>query len=166
MPPYLGDAGYFTGMMVKTHLGPGGERQFRWYSAGISTVLPLCTAADIGASPSFLALRARAKAGRLTAAQQRLFEAPRARLELYDLRADPWELRNVADDAAYARTVRELSQVLQRRVEQTGDFPPAYRVRDDNTDRTTGVQFSPRIPPLRNPDAPPPAERWGRPGPS
>ena len=95
-----------------------------------------------------------------------MFEAPRARLELYDLKVDPWELRNVADDAAYAETVRGLSQVLQRWVEQTGYFPPAYRVRDDNTDRTTGVQFSPRIPPLRNPDAPPPAERWGRPGPS
>ena len=54
--------------------------------------LPLCTAADIGASASFLDLRARARAGRLTPAQRRLFEAPRARLELYDLAADPWEL--------------------------------------------------------------------------
>ena len=29
-----------------------------------------------------------------------------------------------------------------------GDFPPAYRLRDNNTDRIPGVQFNPRIPPL------------------
>jgi N-sulfoglucosamine sulfohydrolase len=129
------------------------------------TELPLCTAADIGASASFLDLRTLAKAGRLTMAQRRLFEAPRARLELYDLAADPWELRNVADDPAYAKQVRELAAVLQEWIEQSDDFPAAYRVRDDNTDRITGVQFTTRIPPLRNPDVPPPDERWGREGP-
>jgi arylsulfatase A-like enzyme len=127
--------------------------------------LPLCTAADIGASPSFLALRARAKAGRLTPAQRRLFEAPRARIELYDLDADPWELRNVADEPAYAKEVRKLAGVLQEWIEQSKDFPAAYRVRDDNTDRITGVPFTTNIPPLRNPDVPPPSERWGRAGP-
>lgn len=40
-----------------------------------------------------------------------------------------------------------------------------YRVRDDNTDRVTGVQFTTRIPPLRNPDVPPLEERWGSQGP-
>jgi N-sulfoglucosamine sulfohydrolase len=129
------------------------------------TALPLCTAADIGASASFLDLRARAKAGRLTLAQRGLFEAPRARLELYDLAADPWELRNVADDPEYAKQVRELAAVLEEWVEQSDDFPAAYRVRDDNTDRVTGVQFTTRIPPLRNPEVPPPEERWGSQGP-
>jgi N-sulfoglucosamine sulfohydrolase len=129
------------------------------------TALPLCTAADIGASASFLDLRARAKAGRLTPAQRRLFEAPRARLELYDLVADPWELRNVADDPAYAKQVRELAAVLEEWIEQSDDFPAAYRVRDDNTDRVTGVQFTTRIPPLRNAEVPPPKERWGVQGP-
>ena len=127
--------------------------------------LPLCTAADIGGSPSFQALRARARAGRLNAAQGRLFEAPRARLELYDLAADPWELRNVADDPRYQTEVRELARVLQMWMEGSDDFPAAYRVRDDNTDRLTGVQFSSRIPPLRDADLPPVDERWGRPGP-
>jgi hypothetical protein len=103
------------------------------------TALPLCTAADVGASPSFISLRAAAKAGRLTAAPQRLFEAPRARIELFDLTADPWELRKVADDPAYAGEVRELAGALQEWIEQSGDFPAEYRVRDDNTDRLTGV---------------------------
>jgi N-sulfoglucosamine sulfohydrolase len=130
------------------------------------TALPLCTAADIGASPSFLALRALAKAGTLTAAQRRLFEAPRARIELYDLAADPWELVNVADVPAHARQVRELAAVLQAWIERSDDFPATYRVRDDNTDRVTGVPFTTKIPPLRNPDLPPPGERWGLQGPS
>jgi arylsulfatase A-like enzyme len=130
------------------------------------TELPLCTAADIGASPSFLALRALAKTGRLTAAQRRLFEVPRARLELYDLKTDPWELHNVADLPAYANVVRRLASVLQKWMETSGDFPAAYRVRDDNTDRVTGVQFNTRIPPLRNVDLPPPDKRWGQAGPT
>jgi N-sulfoglucosamine sulfohydrolase len=141
-------------------------RRFKLIRTDAYTALPLCTAADIGASPSFLSLRAAAKARRLTPAQQRLFEAPRARIELYDLAADPWEFRNVADDPAYAGEARKLAGVLQEWIEQSGDFPAEYRVRDDNTDRLTGVQFSTKIPPLRNVDVPPPGKRWGRPGPS
>lgn len=129
------------------------------------TALPLCTTADIGASPSFLALRARARAGRLTAAQRRLFEAPRARVELYDLQRDPWELANLADHPAQAARVRQLAAVLQAWMEETDDFPAAYRVRDDHTDRITGVQFSTKIPPLRNPEPLPPDQRWGTQGP-
>jgi hypothetical protein len=130
------------------------------------TELPLCITADIGASPSFQALRARTKTGRLTAAQRRLFEAPRARIELYDLAKDPWELRNVADEPAYAKEVHALARVLQEWIERSGDFPAAYRVRDDNTDRVTGVQFNTKIPPLRNVNVPPSGERWGQQGPS
>jgi N-sulfoglucosamine sulfohydrolase len=141
-------------------------KRFKLIRTDAYTELPLCTAADIGGSPSFLALRVRAKAGRLTAAQQRLFEAPRARIELYDLARDPWELRNIADDPAYAEEVRGLAEVLHEWVEQSGDFPAAYRVRDDNTDRITGVPFTTKIPPLRNADLPPPTERWGRQGPT
>jgi hypothetical protein len=46
-------------------------------------------------------------------------------------------------------------------MEETDDFPAAYRVRDDHTDRITGVQFGTRIPPLRNPEPPPADQRWG-----
>jgi N-sulfoglucosamine sulfohydrolase len=141
-------------------------RRFKLIRTDAYNALPLCTAADIGASPSFLALRAAGKAGRLTAAQQRLFEAPRARVELYDVTADPWELRNVADDPAHAGEVRELAAVLQDWIEKSGDFPANYRVRDDNTDRITGVPFTTKIPPMRNLDVPPPSRRWGRPGPT
>ena len=136
-------------------------RRFKLIRTDAYTELPLCTAADIGASPSFQALRARAKTGRLTAAQRRLFEAPRARLELYDLSKDPWELRNVADEPAYAAEVRRLAAVLERWIEASDDFPASYRVRDDNTDRITGVAFTTKIPPLRNPEVP--EDPWGGP---
>ncbi len=140
--------------------------RFKLIRTDAYTELPLCTAADIGSSPSFRALRARAKSGRLTAAQQRLFEAPRARLELYDVVADPWELRNVAEDPRYDRQLRELTAVLQTWIEQSDDFPAAFRVRDDNTDRITGLPFTSKIPPLRNTELPPPGERWGKQGPT
>jgi N-sulfoglucosamine sulfohydrolase len=140
--------------------------RFKLIRTDAYTDLPLCTAADIGSSPSFQALRARAKSGRLTAAQQRLFEAPRARLELYDVVADPWELRNVAEDPRYARELRELTAVLQKWMEQSDDFPAAFRVRDDNTDRITGLPFTTKIPLLRNTDLPQPDRRWGEQGPT
>ena len=140
--------------------------RFKLIRTDAYTDLPLCTAADIGSSPSFRALRTRARSGRLTAAQQRLFEAPRARLELYDVAADPWELRNVAEDPRYAREVGELTAVLQKWMEQSDDFPAAFRVRDDNTDRITGLPFTSKIPPLRDTDLPPADERWGKQGPT
>ena len=94
------------------------------------------------------------------AAQQRLFEAPRARLELYDLVADPWELRNLAGDPRYANDVRDLAGVPQKWMEDSQDFPAAYQVRDDNTDRITGVPFTTKISLVRNTDEPPLNERW------
>jgi N-sulfoglucosamine sulfohydrolase len=140
--------------------------RFKLIRTDAYTELPLCITADIGASPSFQALRARAKAGRLTPAQRRLFEVPRARLELYDLTRDPWELRNVADDPQYAAQVRQLAAALERWIETSDDFPAAYRIRDDNTDRVTGVPFTSKIPPLQNSVVPPEKERWGVQGPT
>ncbi len=144
-------------------------REGRWklIRTDAYTAVPLCTAADIGMSPSFQALRGRAAAApaRLTPAQRRLFEAPRARLELYDLASDPWEIVNLAGDPAQMGRVRRLAAVLQEWMEGTNDFPAAWRVRDDNTDRITGLPFSQRIPPLRDSVPPPPEQRWGVRGP-
>jgi len=50
-------------------------------------------------------------------------------------------------------------------MESTDDFPAAWRVRDDNTDRITGLPFSNRIPPLRDSIPHPPDVRWGTKGP-
>ncbi|MEX0599709.1 MAG: hypothetical protein WD205_03630, partial [Rhodothermales bacterium] len=92
--------------------------------------------------------------GELTPAQARLFEAPRPRIEFYDLEKDPFELDNVAAHADYWQTARELAAVLDEWIDETNDFPPHVRVRDDHTDRMTGVWFTPEIPPLRNAEWP------------
>jgi len=144
-------------------------REGRWklIRTDAYTALPLCTAADIGMSPSFQAVRALAtsRPARLTPAQRRLFEAPRAQLELYDLERDPWEVTNLAGEPAQAARVRRLAAVLQAWMEETDDFPPEWRVRDDNTDRITGLPFSQWIPPLRDSVPPPRDRRWGVRGP-
>ena len=48
--------------------------------------------------------------------------------ELYDLRNDPHQVRNVAADAAHAETRRELRERVQRWMRETGDprVDPAY----------------------------------------
>lgn len=42
-------------------------------------------------------------------------------LELYDLRSDPWEQKDLADDPAHARVRDELAALLLRHMEQTKD---------------------------------------------
>jgi len=42
--------------------------------------------------------------------------------ELYDLRKDPYETKNVADDPAYADTVRQLEERLTAELKTTGDL--------------------------------------------
>lgn len=112
--------------------------------------LPHGTPADVGGSPSFRSLIRLKEERKLTPAQARLFEAPRPRIELYDLQKDPFELRNVAAHEDYWEKARELAAVLDEWIDKTGDFPPWTRVRDDHTDRMTGVMFSRQVPPMRN----------------
>ncbi len=52
------------------------------------------------------------------------FHGPVEAWELYDLREDPHEVKNVYDDPAYADTVRELKAELLRLQKQYKDTPP------------------------------------------
>lgn len=55
---------------------------------------------------------------------QRLFElafGKRPAEELYDLRADPWQMNNVAGDPCYARQRKRLAADLMRELKRTGD---------------------------------------------
>ncbi len=56
----------------------------------------------------------------------------------------------MADEPAYQDAVRELVAVLDKWIDETDDFPPQQRRRDDNTDRITGVKFTQKIPPMWN----------------
>ncbi len=52
--------------------------------------------------------------GKLNPAQSAFFAQRKPEIELYDLRHDPFELTNVADDPAYATTRRELLEALEK----------------------------------------------------
>ena len=116
------------------------------------TALPLCTPSDVTGSPSWFSLKRLQERGALTHAQTRLFEAPRASVELYDLQEDPGEFVNKAGQAAYRDAATRLARVLSQWKERTQDFPPTQRRRADAIDRITGVRFMEveEIPPLQN----------------
>lgn len=59
--------------------------------------------------------------GRLEGRQAQWFADGRPEEELYDLRADPHELTNLADDPAHREKLRELGARLDRWIEKTGD---------------------------------------------
>ncbi len=50
-----------------------------------------------------------------------LFYAPRPEEELYDLREDRWEMRNLAGDAEHQEMLARLRSILDRWIEETGD---------------------------------------------
>ncbi|MBU6300172.1 MAG: sulfatase [Verrucomicrobia bacterium] len=69
----------------------------------------------------YVALRAARAAGLLNPLQESLFAPERAPEELYDTRADPWEIRNLAADPAHARILTEMRGRLDAWMERTGD---------------------------------------------
>jgi len=71
---------------------------------------------------TYLAIRDWGKKGKLNELQQRLLLSPhRASEELYDLKTDPWELENLADDPKHAKTLLKMRKNLEQWIEETGD---------------------------------------------
>jgi len=88
-------------------------------------------------SDTFQAMRRLRDQGRLPAAQSGCFLKPRPAEELYDVEADPFELKNLAADQAQARTLQEMRAILARWQRETDDREPPGRQRD-LFDRDTG----------------------------
>jgi len=61
------------------------------------------------------------EAGELDEVQQLVLRETKPELELYDLDADPHEVRNLAGDPEHAGTLRRLGTELDRWIEETGD---------------------------------------------
>ena len=110
--------------------------------------MPHGTAMDLARSPSFQSLLAGKKAGTLTPAQAMLFDAPRPRIELYDVEADPWETKNLAETETGRPIAAELEVVLEAWCARTGDFDPKYRRRADQLDRQTWEKIRDKQPPM------------------
>ncbi len=93
--------------------------------------------ADSVRSPSFVALQTKRDASQLTAAQADVFLAPRPLVELYDLKADPHQLNNLAGNPEFATRQKELSRVLETWIDETHDSVP-QEISHDSFDRETG----------------------------
>ena len=118
--------------------------------------MPLTPGADAVRGVTYRELQRLRAAGQLPAHQQQCFEAPRAPLELYDLRSDPGEFRNVAAVPAYAAMLGELQAKLAQWKKDTADVSPPRRTADE-FDRETGAPLPNRVRPR-----PGKAEMWPR----
>jgi hypothetical protein len=75
--------------------------------------------------PIIKLLRALHEEGKLDALQETLLFAPtRPKEELYDLNADPYELKNLAGDPDHGGMLEKLRQRLDKWLEATGDLGP------------------------------------------
>ena len=68
-----------------------------------------------------IALRAARQDGRLNDTQLQLFATPRPAEELYDLKNDPFEIKNLAGDTAFAEPLSKLRRQLDAWIKETGD---------------------------------------------
>ena len=98
--------------------------------------------ADSVRSPSHESLLAKQDTGSLNAAQQDVFLAPRPALEIYNIKADPHQLKNLAGTDAVASMQKELTSVLDRWMDETGDSVPT-KIRPDTFHRQTGNPLPP-----------------------
>lgn len=69
--------------------------------------------------------------GKLAPKVDKLFYAQRPEEELYDLREDPWEMRNLAGDSAHQEKLAEMRSILERWIETTGDNGQAFETAEE-----------------------------------
>lgn len=79
-----------------------------------------CTYKD--AKAILIALRKAHEEGKLNETQELLFRDIRPAEELYDLKADPYEINNLAEQPAYADQVKQMRDRLDSWMEETGDL--------------------------------------------
>ena len=71
----------------------------------------------------YIAIRDWGEKGKLNDLQQKLLLSPtRAKEELYDLKKDPWELNNLADNPEHSKTLQEMRKNLNQWIRDTGDL--------------------------------------------
>ncbi len=107
---------------------------------------PATPSADGVRSPTYRKMLALRAEGKLTAAQQNIFVAPRPAEELYDCQTDPFETVNLAADPDHASALRKMRRALDRWQKETRDVIPTKRTPDE-FDRNTGLATPARIRP-------------------
>ena len=83
---------------------------------------------DSRESPSWRALESAHAAATLDPSlDARFFGVPRPIVELFDLDRDPLEVNNLADDPGLQKVRERLLGVLEKHMDETGDFLPLPR---------------------------------------
>ena len=113
--------------------------------------LPNTPSADAFRSLSWQSMLTEKKRGALNEAQLRCFQLPRDEEELYDIRIDPYELKNLAYDTTYLAALEDMRTRLKKKREITNDSIPVVRTPDD-FDRKTGLPTPARIRPRPSKD--------------
>ncbi len=111
---------------------------------------PFGSPTDVLNSPSWASLMDLNRKGGLSYDQKLVFMVPRPEIELYDVKRDPEEYNNIANEPEYKKTVSDLLRVLVQWMDDTNDFPSVKRTRADQTDRISGKLLIPDRPPLEN----------------
>ncbi len=91
----------------------------RNYAPAQPYYLPLAYREQMASTQSLLAGH---RAGTLTPAQAQWFRPTKDSVELFDTYADPHELRNLAEDPAFAKTRRRLTLALDEHLASVGDL--------------------------------------------
>ena len=107
--------------------------------------IPHGTTMDLSSSLSWFELKRNQRNGILKPEQSQIFVAPRAMVEIYDLKKDPNELENVADRLPYAIDCKKWAKLLVDWQKETRDHPWWKRRRPDQNDRITGFPLFPRV---------------------
>src|SRR6185295_8789265 len=88
-------------------------------------------------SLTFQSMRKLRDEEKLKEAQRTCFTRPLPEEELYDIQADPHELKNLATDPKFAKEIAELRGALDAWKKETRDATPAARTPDE-FDRESG----------------------------
>ena len=88
---------------------------------------PYRPAWDLDGSPSWKSYQEMGRRGALESHHLRLLQPARPVVEMYDLKSDPDEFHNIADDPTHAAAKKDLLKRLSDWMHQTYDFlPPAF----------------------------------------
>ena len=93
--------------------------------------LPNTPPADVVRSIAYREMIRLRDEGKLADAQKNTFIQPRAKEELYDIKNDPYELRNLAADLAQAKRLKRFRRALAKWQEETNDVDPPFRTLDE-----------------------------------
>jgi len=93
--------------------------------------------ADAVVSPSMKELYSTYQNGKLNKYQMDIFTKPRQEEELYDCKADPFQLVNIAGEPGYNKQLQSLRVILDLWQKETGDTCPEH-LTPDHFDRITG----------------------------